>query len=59
MTKKAGWEKPTSGPDWIDVEMMLRSISALHSGNAGLTILPRGIGATGGLSASLHRKRRY
>jgi hypothetical protein len=42
--------KSTSGPDWTDVEMMMRAISAFHSANAGITILPRGIGATGGLS---------
>ena len=42
----------SSGPDWTDVEMMLRSIGSLHSGQAGLTILPRGIGATGGLSVA-------
>lgn len=51
--RKTGWEDPTSGPDWIDVEMMLRSISALHSARAGVTILPRGIGATGGLSVGV------
>jgi len=44
--------KSTSGPDWTDVEMMLRSLSALHSGHAGVTILPRGTGSTGGLSVA-------
>ena len=41
--------KSTSGPDWTDVEMMMRAMSSLHSGAVGLTFLPRGIGANGGL----------
>lgn len=44
--------KSTNGPDWIDVEMMLRSLSALHSGRAGVTVLPAGTGSTGGLSVA-------
>jgi hypothetical protein len=44
--------KSVIGPDWVDVEMLLRAISSLHSGDAGLTILPVGIGATGGLSVA-------
>jgi hypothetical protein len=42
--------KSSIGPDWIDVEMMLRAMSSLHSASVGITVLPRGIGATGGLS---------
>jgi hypothetical protein len=41
-----------NGPDWTDVEMMLRALSSLHSGRAGVTILPLGIGSSGGLSVS-------
>mgnify|MGYP003396384083 CR=1 FL=1 len=44
--------KSSNGPDWTDVEMMLRSLSALHSGHAGFTVLPRGTGSTGGLSVA-------
>jgi|SRR5215207_4391619 len=44
--------KSTIGPDWIDIETMSRAMSALHSGHVGVTILPRGIGASGGLSIS-------
>jgi len=44
--------KSMNGPDWTDVEMMLRSLDTLHSGHAGVTILPRGIGSTGGLVVS-------
>ncbi len=52
MGDKKQWAKSTNGPDWTDVEMMLRSLSALHSGEAGLTVLPRGTGASGGLSVA-------
>lgn len=44
--------KSTNGPDWTDVEVMARAISALHSGNVGLTFLPRGIGGSGGWSVA-------
>ena len=44
--------KSTIGPDWIDVETMMRALSALHSGQVGLTVLPRGIGSSGGLSVA-------
>lgn len=40
----------SSGPDWSDVEMLMRAIGTMHSGHVGLTLLPRGIGATGGLT---------
>jgi len=50
--RKRGWQDPTKGPDWIDVEMMMRSLSALHSGHAGFTVLPVGIGSSGGLSVA-------
>jgi hypothetical protein len=49
---KKQWAKSSNGPDWTDVEMMLRSLSALHSGSAGITVLPAGTGATGGLSVA-------
>jgi hypothetical protein len=41
--------KSESGPDWTDVEMMMRAMSSLHSGRVGLTVLPLGIGAGIGL----------
>lgn len=44
--------KSMSGPDWTDVEMMMRSLSALHSAHVGFTVLPRGTGSTGGLSVA-------
>jgi len=48
--RKEQWAKSSDGPDWTDVEMMLRAMSALHSASVGITVLPRGIGSTGGLS---------
>lgn len=33
MTRKAGWEKSTAGPDWIDVMSLMSAIGALHSGH--------------------------
>lgn len=42
--------KSTNGPDWTDIETLIRAIGGLHSGKVGVTILPRGIGSTGGLS---------
>lgn len=44
--------KLKTGPDWTDIEVMLRALSALHSGHAGVTILPLGIGSSGGLSVA-------
>jgi len=44
--------KFSNGPGWIDVETMCRAMSALHSGEVGLTFLPAGIGSTGGLSVA-------
>jgi hypothetical protein len=43
------WRKSTNGPDWTDIEATLRAIGNMHAGVVSLTILPRGIGATGGL----------
>jgi hypothetical protein len=42
--------KSTNGPDWIDIEMMMRAMGSLHTGRVGVTILPLGIGSSGGLS---------
>lgn len=44
--------KSMNGPDWTDIEMMMRAIGGLHSGQVGLTILPAGIGSSGGLSVA-------
>ena len=42
--------KSTGGPDWTDIEMMLRAIDAATHGKTGVLLSPRGIGGTGGLS---------
>lgn len=41
--------KRTNGPDWTDIETTMRIIGKLHDGVISLTILPSGIGSTGGL----------
>jgi len=52
MTSKKGWEEPSTGPDWIDVESLMRSIAVLHSGHVAIVISPAGIGATGGVDVA-------
>ena len=52
MTVKSGWEKPTNGPDWIDVEMLMRAIGGLHSGHVAVIVSPDGIGSTGGVDVA-------
>jgi len=52
MTVKAGWEQPTNGPDWIDVEMLMRAIGGLHSGHVAIIISPDGIGSSGGVDVA-------
>jgi hypothetical protein len=52
VTAKDGWEKSTSGPDWIDVEMLMRAIGGLHSGHVALILSPVGIGSSGGLDVA-------
>jgi len=39
--------------DWTDVESAMRFVSATQEGRVGLTISPRGIGASGGLDTSV------
>jgi hypothetical protein len=52
VTKKAGWEEPSTGPDWIDVEILMRAIGGLHTAHVALVVSPFGIGATGGLEVT-------
>lgn len=52
MTAKTGWEKSTNGPDWMDVEMLMRAIEAVHGGHVALVFSPRGIGSSGGLDVA-------
>lgn len=50
--RKTGWEEPTTGPDWIDVEMLMRAIGGLHSGHVAVVISPDGIGSSGGVEVA-------
>ncbi len=52
MTRKDGWEEPGIGPDWIDVETLMRAIGALHSGHVAVIVSPDGIGSTGGVDVA-------
>ena len=52
MTKKAGWEEPSTGPDWVDVEALMRGIGALHSAHVAVIVSPAGIGFNGGIDVA-------
>ena len=54
MTRKTGWEESSSGPDWIDVESLMRAIGALHSAHVAVVVSPFGIGATGGVEVTVN-----
>jgi hypothetical protein len=43
----------SNGPDWIDCEMMMRAMSAVHSGHVELLMQPNGNGLNGGVSITL------
>lgn len=52
MTSKTGWEKPSNGPDWTDVESLMRAIGCLHSGDVALIVSPAGNGFSGGVDVA-------
>lgn len=52
MTRKTGWEDSSTGPDWIDVETLMRAIQGLHSGHVALVLSPSGTGSSGGVSVA-------
>lgn len=52
MTKKTGWEDSSTGPDWVDVESLMRAMEALHSGHVAVVVSPAGNGFSGGLSVA-------
>lgn len=54
VARKEEWAKSTTGPDWTDIEGMLRALEALHTGEVVLTVSTAGIGASGGLVLSAH-----
>jgi hypothetical protein len=41
---KKEWAKSTNGPDWTDLEAMMRAMQALHSGHVALIVSPNGTG---------------
>jgi argininosuccinate lyase len=51
--RKTGWEEPTTGPDWIDVESLMRALQALHSAHVAVIVSPFGTGATGGVDVAV------
>jgi len=53
MAAKSQWAKSTNGPDWTDIETLMRAISALHTGHVNVAFSPRGIGSSGGLHIAL------
>jgi hypothetical protein len=44
VTRKSGWEEPSTGPDWMDVESLMRAIGALHSAHVAVIVSPSGTG---------------
>lgn len=52
MTRKVGWEEPSTGPDWTDVEMLMRAIEGLHSAHVAVIVSPDGIGSSGGVDVA-------
>lgn len=44
------WAKSTNGPDWMDVESLMRAIGTLHSARVAFGASPIGIGSNGGVS---------
>jgi hypothetical protein len=50
--RKDGWEDSSNGPDWIDVEMLMRALSALHSANVAVIISALGTGSSGGVDVA-------
>jgi hypothetical protein len=52
MMRKTGWEEPSTGPDWIDLEMLMRALGGLHSGHVALIVSPDGTGSSGGVDVA-------
>lgn len=47
--RKTGWQEPSTGPDWIDVEMLMRALEGLHGVHVALIVSPDGTGSSGGV----------
>jgi hypothetical protein len=50
VASKAQWAKSTNGPDWTDVEMLMRALEGLHSAHVAVIVSPAGTGFSGGVS---------
>jgi len=50
--RKSQWAKSTNGPDWTDVEMLMRALGALHSAEVAIVISPAGLGSSGGVNVA-------
>jgi len=53
MGKSKSWKNGGITPDWLDVEAALRVIAELYSVTTMVTILPDGIGSSGGLKIAI------
>lgn len=49
MTRSDQWESASNGPDWTDVEMLMRAIGSIHSAHVALVVSPLGSGFDGGV----------
>lgn len=49
MGAKTQWAKSSNGPDWTDIETMMRALEALHGAHVALIVSPAGTGSTGGV----------
>lgn len=45
MEKGKKWREPTSGPDCLDVMVILQAIGTLHGGHVALIVSPAGTGS--------------
>ena len=48
--RKNQWAVSSNGPDWTDVETLIRAIGALHSAHVAVILSQCGIGSSGGIS---------
>lgn len=53
MGKSRPWATGGTTPDWLDVECALRALAELYGGVTMVSILPAGIGSTGGLHLAI------
>jgi hypothetical protein len=49
LTRSDQWDSASNGPDWTDVEMLMRAMGSLHSAHVALVVSPLGNGLNGGV----------